>query len=126
MAFPDDRKYSETHEWHLVDGDTLTLGLTQHAVDQLTDVTYAEMKPVGTTLAQGDPVGEVESVKTTSDVYSGVAGEIIEVNDAAAADPSVLNTDPHGEGWLVKIRISDPAGLESLVDAETYAREHAR
>ena len=126
MPFPDDRRYSETHEWHKVDGDVLTLGLTQHAVDQLTDVTYAEMKPAGTTIAAGDSVGEVESVKTTSDVYSAAAGEIIEVNSAVADDPSILNTDPHGEGWLLKLRISDGSGLEGLVDASTYEAEHAR
>ena len=120
MAFPDDRKYSETHEWHLVDGDTLTLGLTQHAVDQLTDVTYAKMKPVGTTLAQGDPVGEVESVKTTSDVYSGVAGEIVEINEDLDGAEATVNSDPYDAGWMFKVRFSDAGELAGLMDAAAY------
>ena len=95
MASPDDRRYSETHEWHKVDGDTVTIGLTQFAVDQLTDVTYVEMKPTGETIDAGDSVGEVESVKTTSDVYAALGGEIIEVNEALSNDPSILNSDPY-------------------------------
>jgi len=85
---PADRTYSDSHEWHKLDGDTLTLGLTQFAVDQLTDVTYAELKPAGTKVATGGAVGEVESVKTTSDIYSAAAGEIVEVNMAVVDDPS--------------------------------------
>lgn len=125
MSFPDDRVYAESHEWHRVDGDTLTLGLTQYAVDSLTDITYVEMKEAGESIGAGDSVGEVESVKTTSDVYCACAGEVVEVNDKLADDPSLLNSDPHGEGWLVKIRIGDKSGLDTCVDAETYASEHA-
>jgi len=124
MSLPDDRRYSETHEWHKLEGDVLTLGLTQFAVDQLTDVTYAEMKDVGSALEAGDTVGEVESVKTTSDVYSAAGGEIIEVNDKLADDPGVLNRDPYGEGWLVKIRVSNADDLKGLHDAATYESEH--
>ncbi len=121
---PDDRKYSESHEWHKLDGDVLTLGLTTFAVDELTDITYVEMKDAGETLGAGDVVGEVESVKATSDVYAAAPGEIIEVNQALADDPSLLNTDPYGKGWLVKIRISDPSPLESLMDATGYADKY--
>jgi len=125
-ATPSDRLYSESHEWHKAEGDTVTLGLTSFAVEQLTDVTYVQMKPKGTKLKGGDAVGEVESVKTTSDVYSAVAGEIIEVNAAAVEDPSLLNSDPYGKGWLLKIRVSDKAGLSSLMDAAKYdATYHA-
>lgn len=125
-ATPSDRLYSESHEWHKAEGDTVTLGLTSFAVEQLTDVTYVQMKPKGTTLKAGDAVGEVESVKTTSDVYSAVAGEIIEVNAAAVEDPSLLNSDPYGKGWLLKIRVSDKAGLSGLMDAAKYdATYHA-
>jgi len=120
MASPEDRKYSETHEWHLVEGDTLTLGITQFAVDQLTDLTYVEMKPAGTTIGAGDSIGEVESVKTTSDVYSAAGGEIVEVNPKLEEDPGVVNRDPYGEGWLVKIRVTDDSGLEKLMDAKRY------
>lgn len=119
-ATPSDRLYSESHEWHKVEGDTLTLGLTSFAVEQLTDVTYVQMKPAGTKLKAGDPVGEVESVKTTSDVYSGVAGEIVQVNSAAVEDPSLLNSDPYGKGWLLKIKIADKAGLSKLMDSAKY------
>jgi glycine cleavage system H protein len=124
MATPSDRVYSETHEWHKVEGDTLTLGLTTFAVDQLTDVTFVEMKPVGTRFKAGDPIGEVESVKTTSDVYCAVSGEIIQVNSAAVEDPSLLNSDPYGQGWLVKVKVLDPAGLKKLMDAATYDKQH--
>jgi glycine cleavage system H protein len=120
MDTPTDRVYSESHEWHKVEGDTLTLGLTQFAVDQLTDVTYAEMQPVGTTFDAGGNIGEVESVKTTSDVYCACAGEIIEVNPALEDNPGVINDDPFGEGWLVKVRITDPAGLDACMDADAY------
>jgi glycine cleavage system H protein len=119
-ATPSDRLYSETHEWHKVEGDTVTLGLTAFAVEQLTDVTYAQMKPAGTKIKAGDVIGEVESVKTTSDVYSAVGGEIAEVNAAAVEDPSLLNADPYGRGWLVKIRMTDQSGLSSLMEAAKY------
>jgi glycine cleavage system H protein len=122
---PNDRVYSESHEWHKLEGETLTLGLTQFAVDQLTDVTYVEMKAAGFKFKPGDVIGEVESVKTTSDVYCSVAGEISEVNKALTTDPSLLNSDPYGKGWLVKIRVSDPAGLSGLLDAAAYGKQYA-
>lgn len=124
MAMPTDRKYSETHEWFKVEGDLVIVGLTQFAVDQLTDVTYVELKPTGTRLSAGDVLGEVESVKTTSDVYSALAGEIAEVNGAAVDDPSLLNTDPYGAGWLVKIRAGDTGALSGLMDASAYEAAH--
>lgn len=120
MDTPTDRVYSESHEWHKLEGDVLTLGLTKFAVDQLTDVTYVEMQPVGTEFDAGDNIGEVESVKTTSDVYCACSGKIIETNPALEDNPGLLNEDPFGEGWLVKIRITNPAGLDSCMDAQTY------
>lgn len=125
MATPADRVYAESHEWHKVEGDVITLGLTQFAVDQLTDVTYVEMREAGHSFDAGDPIGEVESVKTTSDVYPAVAGEIIEVNPAVVADPSLLNSDPYGRGWLVKIKVTDAAGLKKCVDAAAYDAKNA-
>lgn len=124
MTIPTDRSYSESHEWHKLEGDTITLGLTRYAVDQLTDVTYVEMKPPGTKVAAGDAVGEVESVKTTSDIYCAVAGEIIEVNKKLSEDPSLVNSDPYGAGWLIKVRASDTSGLSKLMDAEAYAKQY--
>jgi glycine cleavage system H protein len=120
MPSPADLRFSETHEWFRVEGDVVTMGITQFAADQLTDVTYAAMKPVGTTLSPGESIGEVESVKTTGDVYTAVAGEIIEVNQAISADPSLVNTDPYGEGWMVRIRTSDTSPLASLKDGAAY------
>jgi len=115
-----ERRFSESHEWFELDGDTVTVGLTQYAVNELTDVTFVEVRPVGTSLAAGDSVGEVESVKTTSDVYSAVSGEIVEINQVAIDDPAVLNRDASGDGWLVKIKSSNTAALEQLLEATAY------
>ncbi len=120
MSTPTDRRFSETHEWFKLEGDTLTIGLSQFAVNELTDITYVEMKPVGTELEAGDGVGEVESVKTTSDVYSVCPGEIIAVNKALEDDPSVMNSDPYGEGWLVKLKTSDASPLDGLLETADY------
>ena len=120
MNVPADRRYSETHEWHMLKGDMLTLGLTQFAVDQLTDITFVEMMEVGTTFEAGDSVGEVESVKTTSDVYCAAPGAVVEINAALVADPSLLNSDPFGQGWLVRIKVSDASPLDALMDAAAY------
>lgn len=125
MPSPADRVYSASHEWHKLEGDTLILGITQFAVDQLTDVTYVEMKKPGTKINAGDNVGEVESVKTTSDIYCAAAGEITEVNKALADDPSLLNSDPYGKGWLLKLKVSDKSGLAKCLDAKAYdAQQH--
>ena len=121
MTNPSDRTYTETHEWLKVDGDVLTIGLTTYAVDQLTDVTFAEMQPVGTEVSPGDSVGEVESVKTSSDVYSPVEGEIVEVNETLESNPEQVNSDPFGDGWLVKIKITDQGSLGDAMDAEAYS-----
>jgi len=120
MSNPSDRTYTDTHEWLKVDGDVLTIGLTAYAVDQLTDVTFAEMQPVGTEVAPGDSVGEVESVKTSSDVYSPVEGEIVEINESLESNPEQVNADPFGDGWLVKIKIAGQGTLDSSMDSEAY------
>lgn len=120
MGYPADRTYAQTHEWHKLEGQTLTLGITRFAVDQLTDVTFCQMKPVGTRFKAGESVGEVESVKTTSDIYCGCAGEIIEVNAAVHDNPAILNEDPYEKGWLVRVRVADASGLGSLLNASAY------
>jgi glycine cleavage system H protein len=125
MSLPTDRVYSESHEWHKLEGDTLTLGLTQFAVDQLTDVTYVEMKPKGFKFKPGDALGEVESVKTTSDIYCACGGEVIETNKALTDDPSILNSDPYGAGWLCKIKVLDKGTLSACMDAATYGKQYA-
>lgn len=124
MAVPTDRVYSESHEWHKIEGDTVTLGLTQFAVDQLTDVTYVEMKPKGTKIAGGGSVGEVESVKTTSEVYCAAPGEVVAVNAAVVEDPSLINQDPYGKGWLIKVKVSDAGPLKALLDGAAYGKQY--
>ncbi|MBM4112326.1 MAG: glycine cleavage system protein GcvH [Phycisphaerae bacterium] len=124
MASPADRRYSESHEWFRPEGASVVVGLTKHAADQLTDITFAEVKPVGTKVSAGESVGEVESVKTASEIYSAIPGEVAEINDAVRKDPSLINSDPFGKGWLCKIRSSDPTAtqklLASLMDAAAY------
>ena len=124
MPSPADLRFSDSHEWFRVQGDVVTLGISQFAADELTDITYVELKPVGSKVAAGGTVGEVESVKTTSDVYSAVGGSIVEVNAALKEDPGALNSDPFGKGWLVKIRTSDSSPLKALMDAKTYDQRH--
>ncbi len=120
MPTPAECRYTETHEWLDLDGDLVTVGITQYAADELTDVTYVEMKPEKTTVMPGDPVGEVESVKTTSEIFTPVGGEIVAVNKRVVEEPSLVNTDPFGEGWLIKIRTADPSPLDGLMDGDTY------
>ena len=120
MGAPSDRVYAETHEWLMLDGDILTVGLTQFAADSITDVTFVEMKDAGTDVGAGDSLGEVESVKTTSDIYCPVPGEITEINEALGDDPSLVNSDPYGAGWLVKVKVSDASALDGLMNAEAY------
>ena len=120
MSSPADRRYSESHEWFLADGDLVTIGITTHATEALTDITYVEMKAAGTSLAAGDSAGEVESVKTTSDIYTAVAGEVAETNHGVVDDPSLVNSDPYGAGWLVRIKASDLGPLDGLMDAAAY------
>ncbi len=111
---------TDSHEWVRVDGDTIELGLTAHAVQELTDVTFVEIQPAGTMLGAGDSLGEVESVKTTSDIYAPVPGEIVEVNEAVVANPALLNEDPWGSAWLVKLRCPDLSGVEGLTPRDDY------
>jgi len=108
----------------MTEGDLIVIGLTQFAVDQLTDVTFVELKPEGTVVEAGEEIGEVESVKTTSDVYTAVAGEIVEINERLTDEPGLLNTDPYGDGWLVKINPDDDATLEGLMDAAAYDQKN--
>ena len=120
MPAPTDRKYLKTHEWHKPDGDVVTLGITQSAADELTDITYVDLPKVGKVLEANETFGEIESVKATSDLYSGVAGEVVAVNDALADEPGLVNNDPFDGGWMVKVRMSDPAELDQLLDAAAY------
>lgn len=113
-------KYTEDHEWLNVEGDIATVGITQHAQDALGDVVYVDLPEVGKTFAQKDVAGVVESVKAAADVYMPVDGEIIEVNDALRADPALANTDPAGAGWFFKVKLSNTAQLDALLDETAY------
>jgi glycine cleavage system H protein len=120
MASPKDCRYTTTHEWCRADGDVAVVGLTQHAVDQLTDLVYVDLPALGTTVAAGGPFGEIESVKAVSELNAPVSGEILESNQAVTADPSGISADPYGEGWLVRVRMSDRGELDGLMDAAAY------
>lgn len=125
MASPNDRRYSETHEWFRPEPDgSVTVGITSHAADALTDITFVDIKPKGSKVTAGGTLGEVESVKTNSEIYSAVNGEVQAVNDAAVQDPGLVNRDPFGEGWLCKLTAVDAAGLAGLMDAATYDGKH--
>jgi glycine cleavage system H protein len=113
-------KYTEDHEWLRVDGDVATVGITVHAQDALGDVVFVDLPSVGTTFAQKETAGVVESVKAAADVYMPVTGEVIEVNEALRDDPSLANTDPLGAGWFFKVRLSDASQLDALMDETKY------
>lgn len=120
MVFPEDLKYSEDHEWIRVEGDVAYVGITAHAQDQLGDIVYLDVTSVGETLGKGDVFGSVEAVKTVSDLYLPIGGEILELNAALDAEPELVNSDPYGDGWIIKIKISDAAELDALLDANGY------
>ncbi len=121
MQIPNDRKYSETHEWCLRDGDIVTVGITQYAADELTDITFVELPEIGTSLEAGDLIGEVESVKATSEIISAVAGEVVEVNAGLADHPELINDDAFEDGWLVRIKPTSLQPLGALMSAQQYA-----
>ncbi|WP_334134057.1 glycine cleavage system protein GcvH [Tepidimonas sp.] len=115
-------KYTPDHEWIRVEGDIATVGITHHAQDALGDVVFVELPEVGKTLAQKAVAGVVESVKAAADVYMPVSGEVVEVNEALRADPSLANSDPLGAGWFFKVRLSQPSELDTLLDEAAYGQ----
>jgi glycine cleavage system H protein len=118
---PADLKYSKTDEWVRIEGDTATIGVTDYAQDQLNDVVFLELPDVGATFAKDATFGVIESVKAASDLHMPVSGTITEVNNGVVDTPETANTDPYGAAWLVKIKLSDPAEVDSLMDADAYA-----
>lgn len=117
---PSDRKYTKTHEWCLAEGDVVTIGITQFATDQLADITFVDLPRIGSQVTAGQGCGEIESVKATSELYTAVSGEIIEVNKALGDAPELVNNDPYGQGWMVRIRASNLSELDALMDAAAY------
>lgn len=118
--YPDDLKYSKEHEWVRMDGDIAEIGVTMFAQDSLGDVVFVDLPEVGTEIRQSDKFGEIESVKTVSDLLSPIGGTVVETNPGVIDNPETVNTDPYGSGWLIKVAISDPARLDELMDSETY------
>ena len=118
--YPTDYLYSREHEWVRVDGDVAVVGITEFAQEELGEVVFVELPEVGQVFNTGDELGTIESVKAVAEVYTPVAGEVVEVNDAVVDDPELLNDDPHTEGWLVKIRFSSASDLKELMSAEKY------
>lgn len=120
MNIPADLKYTQDHEWVRVEGDVAVVGITDFAQGELGDVVFVEIETEGEELAKGETFGTVEAVKTVSDLFMPVGGEVAEVNEALADDPELVNKDPYGEGWMIKLKMSDAAELSELMDAAAY------
>jgi len=120
MAFPAELRYSKEHEWVRVEGDIATVGITDHAQEQLGDLVYLELPKVGTAVRQFEKLGEIESVKAVSDLFSPVSGEVTERNEEAVKSPELVNQDPYGRGWLVRLSLSDASEVDKLLTAEQY------
>ena len=120
--YPEGLKYHEEHDWAKVEGDTATFGITWFAQDQLGEVVFVELPEVGATISANSSYAEVESVKAVSDVYAPLSGEVTEVNDGLSDNPEAINNDPYGDGWIAKVKLSDPSEAESLLDVDAYKK----
>ena len=120
---PSELRYAKSHEWVRVAGEYATVGITDHAQHELTDIVFVELPAKGRKLKAGESCAVVESVKTASDIYSPVSGEITETNDAIVANPALVNTDPYGEGWFFKLKLTNPAEAQNLLAADTYSKQ---
>ncbi|MEZ5022332.1 MAG: glycine cleavage system protein GcvH [Chitinophagales bacterium] len=120
MNIPDNLKYSKEHEWVRVEGDEAYIGITDFAQGELGDIVYVEVETVGDIVEKDEIFGTIEAVKTVSDLYMPVSGEVLELNESLESEPEVVNEDPYGKGWMVKIKLSDSSQLEELLDAEAY------
>ncbi len=119
---PEDLKYTKEHEWAKIEGDVATIGITDYAQSELGDIVYIELPKVDSEVEQMAPIGTIEAVKTVADLYSPLSGKVIEVNEKLSQNPSIVNNDPYGEGWIAKIRISNPDEVENLLSAEDYRK----
>lgn len=120
MTSPKDLRYTKTHEWVRVEGDVATIGITDYAQNELGDITYLELPEVGSQVTQNEPLGVIESVKAASDIYAPVSGEVIERNERVIESPDLVNRSPYDEAWLIKVKVTNPSELESLMDADQY------
>jgi len=123
---PNDLKYAKTHEWVRLEGDIATIGITDFAQGELSDIVYVEITALGKTIKRDDPLGTIEAVKAVSDLYSPVSGQVITANDTLKDSPATVNKDPYGEGWMAKIKVADPSELNGLLDATAYAELASR
>jgi glycine cleavage system H protein len=122
---PANYRFLPSHEWHDLQGDTVTIGITQFAADELTDITYVALPKVGAKLAANKRFGDIESVKTSSELFSGVTGVVTAINDALTSNPGLVNSDPYKAGWMIKVNVDNPAELQKLLSAEEYAKKTA-
>jgi glycine cleavage system H protein len=122
---PKDLRYTRSHEWVRAEGDTCTIGITHFAVEQLTDPVNIELPKVGKEVTAEKSFGEIESVKAVSDLYAPISGAVVEVNEAVRKDPALVATDPYGQGWMIKVRVSSPAELQKLLSPEQYEQQIA-
>lgn len=120
MSIPDDCRMTPTHEWHRAEGNTVAVGITQFAADELTDITFVDLPAVGTRVGPGEPFGEIESVKATSELFCAVSGVVSDVNPVLADNPERVNDDPFGAGWMIKLTADDLAPLDDLLDKAGY------
>jgi len=123
MSAPKDLRYLQTHEWHRLEGDTVTIGITQFAADELTDITYVSLPKVGDKITANGRFGEIESVKATSDLYSGVAGTISAVNNDLGNEPGLVNRDPYNAGWMIKLKVTNPDDVNKLLSVDEYLQK---
>jgi glycine cleavage system H protein len=121
MNNPPDLRYAASHEWVRLEGEIATVGISDHAQEELTDIVFVELPAMGRTVDAGDPTAVVESVKAASDIYAPISGEVIEVNPDVESDPSLVNTDPYGKGWIFKLKVKDTAHVSKMMDAAAYA-----
>ncbi len=119
---PDDRKYTQEHEWVLIEDDVATIGVTDFAAGELGDIVFVELPEIGSEFSQGDTVGTIESVKAVADLYLPVSGEIVAINEAVVDSPELVNSDPMEDGWLLKVKLSDAAEVDQLMDAAAYGQ----
>jgi glycine cleavage system H protein len=126
MEAPPGLKYSKEHEWVAAEETAATIGITDHAQEQLGEIVYIELPSIGEKISKDDPFGVIESVKAVSDIYAPVSGTVVEVNEDLAESPEAVNEDPYGDGWLIKVRVSDPSDLDDLMDHEEYEEFIAR
>lgn len=119
-TIPEDSRYAKSHEYVHIEGDTATIGISDYAQKELGDVVFVELPQVGTQLEAGDELGSIESVKAVSELFSPVSGEVVEINEALADKPELVNTDPYGDGWMIKIKVTDASELDELMPADEY------